>query len=113
LNEAASGSARRCSLARGAWEHALRYSQERSQFWQDHSSIKDPFQLGPDATEIEAARMMVYNAARMKDAGMNFVKEQPMTKLFASQVAERVASLAVEIFGGYGLARLSVGKVFS
>jgi len=54
------------------------------------------------ATEIEAVRMLVYNAARMKDAGMNFVKEAAMTKLFASQVAERVASLSVEIYGGYG-----------
>src|SRR5579884_3360933 len=57
------------------------------------------------ATEIEAARMMVYNAARMKDAGMNFVKEAAMTKLFASQVAERVSSLAVEIYGGYGFTK--------
>src|SRR5438128_10300122 len=57
------------------------------------------------ATEIEAARLMVYNAARMKDAGMNFVKEAAMTKLFCSQVAERVTSLAIEIYGGYGFTK--------
>ena len=57
------------------------------------------------ATEIEAVKMLVYNAARMKDAGMNFVKEAAMTKLFASQVAERVASLAVEIYGGNGFTK--------
>jgi butyryl-CoA dehydrogenase/short/branched chain acyl-CoA dehydrogenase len=57
------------------------------------------------ATEIEAVKMMVYNAARMKDAGMNFVKEAAMTKLFSSQVAERVASLAVEIYGGNGFTK--------
>ena len=61
--------------------------------------------LAQMGTEIEAARLMVYNAARMKDAGMNFVKEAAMAKLFASQVAERVASLAVEIFGGYGFTK--------
>ena len=57
------------------------------------------------ATEIEAARLMVYNCARMKDAGVNFVKEAAMTKLFASQVAERVTSLAIEIYGGYGFTK--------
>jgi len=57
------------------------------------------------ATEIEAARLMVYNAARMKDAGVPFVKEAAMTKLFCSQVAERVTSLAIEIYGGYGFTK--------
>ena len=57
------------------------------------------------ATEIEAARLMVYNAARMKDAGIPFVKEAAMTKLFCSQVAERVTSLAIEIYGGYGFTK--------
>jgi butyryl-CoA dehydrogenase/short/branched chain acyl-CoA dehydrogenase len=57
------------------------------------------------ATEIEAVRLMVYNAARMKDAGLNFVKEAAMAKLFSSQVAQRVTSLAVEIYGGYGFTR--------
>ena len=63
------------------------------------------FQIAQMATEIEAARLMVYNAARMKDAGMPFVKEAAMTKLFCSQVAERVTSLAIEIYGGYGFTK--------
>ena len=57
------------------------------------------------STDIEAARLLVYNAARMKDAGVNFVKEAAMTKLFCSQVAERVTSLAIEIYGGYGFTK--------
>jgi alkylation response protein AidB-like acyl-CoA dehydrogenase len=57
------------------------------------------------ATEIEAAKMMVYNAARMKDAHLDFVKEAAMTKLFTSQVAERVTSLCVELYGGYGFVK--------
>ncbi|MCU1285880.1 MAG: Butyryl-CoA dehydrogenase [Acidobacteriales bacterium] len=93
-------------MARGAWEHAARYAKERKQFGKaiaDFQAVQ--FQLAQAATELEAARMMVYNAARMKDAGMNFVKEAAMTKLFASQVAERVCSLAVEIYGGYGFVK--------
>jgi butyryl-CoA dehydrogenase/short/branched chain acyl-CoA dehydrogenase len=107
LNEGRIGiGAQMLGLARGAWEHALKYSQERKQFGKAISDFQGiQFQLAQMATEIEAARMMVYNAARMKDAGMNFVKEAAMTKLFASQVAERVASLAVEIFGGYGFSK--------
>jgi len=107
LNEGRIGiGAQMLGLARGAWEHALKYSQERKQFGKTISDFQGiQFQLAQMATEIEAARMMVYNAARMKDAGMNFVKEAAMTKLFASQVAERVASLAVEIFGGYGFSK--------
>jgi len=93
-------------LARGAWESALKYSQERTQFGKSISDFQGiQFQLAQMATEIEAVRMMVYNAARMKDVGMNFVKEAAMTKLFASQVAERVSSLAVEIYGGYGFTK--------
>jgi len=107
LNEGRIGiGAQMAGLARGAWEHALRYSQERKQFGKTISDFQGiQFQLAQMATEIEAARMMVYNAARMKDAGMNFVKEAAMTKLFASQVAERVSSLAVEIYGGYGFSK--------
>ena len=107
LNEGRIGiGAQMAGLARGAWEHALRYSQERKQFGKTISDFQGiQFQLAQMATEIEAARMMVYNAARMKDAGMNFVKEAAMTKLFTSQVAERVASLAVEIYGGYGFTK--------
>jgi alkylation response protein AidB-like acyl-CoA dehydrogenase len=57
------------------------------------------------ATELEAARLMVYNAARMKDAGLNFVKEAAMAKLYSSRVAERVASKAIELYGGYGFVK--------
>ncbi len=107
LNEGRIGiGAQMMGVARGAWEHALKYSQERKQFGKPISDFQGiQFQLAQMGTEIEAARLMVYNAARMKDAGMNFVKEAAMTKLFASQVAERVCSLAVEIYGGYGFTK--------
>ena len=104
LNEGRIGiGAQMIGLARGAWEYAIKYAQERKQFGHviaDFQGIQ--FQLAQMATELEAARMMVYNAARMKDAGVNFVKEAAMTKLFTSQVAERVTSLAIEIYGGAG-----------
>jgi alkylation response protein AidB-like acyl-CoA dehydrogenase len=107
LNEGRIGiGAQMLGLARGAWEYAAKYAQERKQFGQPLSSFQGiQFQIAQMATEIEAVRMMVYNAARMKDAGLNFVKEAAMTKLFASQVAERVASLCVEIYGGYGFSK--------
>jgi butyryl-CoA dehydrogenase/short/branched chain acyl-CoA dehydrogenase len=107
LNEGRIGiGAQMMGVARGAWEHALKYAQERKQFGKPISEFQAiQFQLAQMGTEIEAARLMVYNAARMKDAGMNFVKEAAMTKLFASQVAERVCSLAVEIYGGYGFTK--------
>src|SRR5579864_4131607 len=107
LNEGRIGiGAQMLGLARGAWEHAVRYAQERKQFGKPISDFQGiQFQIAQMATEIEAARLLVYNAARMKDAGMNFVKEAAMTKLFASQVAERVTSLAIEIYGGYGFTK--------
>jgi butyryl-CoA dehydrogenase/short/branched chain acyl-CoA dehydrogenase len=107
LNEGRIGiGAQMLGLARGAWESALKYAQERKQFGKSITEFQGiQFQLAQMATEIEAVRMMVYNAARMKDAGVNFVKEAAMTKLFASQVAERVASLALEIFGGVGFTK--------
>jgi alkylation response protein AidB-like acyl-CoA dehydrogenase len=107
LNEGRIGiGAQMMGVARGAWEHALKYAQERKQFGKPIGEFQGiQFQLAQMGTEIEAARLMVYNAARMKDAGMNFVKEAAMTKLFASQVAERVCSLAVEIYGGYGFTK--------
>jgi len=93
-------------IAHGAWEYAAKYSQERKQFGKAISEYQGiQFQLAQMATEIEAARLVVYNAARMKDAGVPFVKEAAMTKLFASQVAERVTSLAIEIYGGYGFTK--------
>ena len=103
LNEGRIGiGAQMIGLARGAWEAALKYAQERKQFGQAIAGFQGiQFQLAQMGTDLEAARLMVYNAARMKDAGMGFVKEAAMTKLFTSQVAQRVTALAVEIFGGY------------
>jgi alkylation response protein AidB-like acyl-CoA dehydrogenase len=115
LNEGRIGiGAQMLGLARGAWEYALKYAQERKQFGKPIADFQGiQFQLAQMGTEIEAARLMVYNAARMKDAGLNFVKEAAMTKLYASQVAERVASLAVEIYGGYGFTKdYPVEKLF-
>ena len=107
LNEGRIGiGAQMAGLARGAWEYASRYAQERQQFGKAIAEFQGiQFQLAQMATEVEAARLMVYNAARMKDAGINFVKEAAMTKLFSSQVAERVTSLAIEIYGGYGFTK--------
>ncbi len=107
LNEGRIGiGAQMLGLARGAWECAAKYAQERKQFGKSIAEFQGvQFQLAQMATEIEAVRMMVYNTARMKDARMSFVKEAAMTKLFASQVAERVASLCVEIFGGVGFTK--------
>ncbi len=107
LNEGRIGiGAQMIGVAAGAWEFAAKYAQERKQFGKSISEFQGiQFQIAQMATEIEAARLMVYNAARMKDAGVNFVKEAAMTKLFASQVAERVTSLAVEIYGGYGFTK--------
>ena len=107
LNEGRIGiGAQMLGLARGAWEHAVKYAQERKQFGRAIAEFQGiQFQVAQMATEIEAARMLLYNCARMKDAGMNFVKEAAMTKLYCSQVAERVASLCVEIYGGYGFTK--------
>jgi len=107
LNEGRIGiGAQMLGVARGAWEYAAKYAQDRKQFGKSISEFQGiQFQIAQMATEIEAARLMVYNAARMKDAGMPFVKEAAMAKLFASQVAERVTSLAIEIYGGYGFTK--------
>jgi alkylation response protein AidB-like acyl-CoA dehydrogenase len=107
LNEGRIGiGAQMAGIARGAWEFAAKYAQERKQFGKALTEFQGiQFQIAQMATEIEAARLMVYNAARMKDAGIPFVKEAAMTKLFCSQVAERVTSLAIEIYGGYGFTR--------
>src|SRR5713226_1382401 len=107
LNEGRIGiGAQMLGVARGAWEYAAKYAQERKQFGKTISEFQGvQFQLAQMATEIEAARLMVYNAARMKDAGVPFVKEAAMAKLFCSQVAERVTSLAIEIYGGYGFTK--------
>ena len=107
LNEGRIGiGAQMLGVARAAWECAAKYAQERKQFGKPISEFQAiQFQIAQMATEIEAARLMVYNAARMKDAGVDFVKEAAMTKLFTSQVAERVTSLAIEVYGGYGFTK--------
>ena len=107
LNEGRIGiGAQMIGLARGALEHALRYTAERTQFKQPINQFQGvQFQLAEMATEVEAARLMVYNAARMKDAGLNFVKEAAMAKLYSSRVAEKVSSKAIELYGGYGFVK--------
>jgi len=107
LNEGRIGiGAQMAGVARGAWEYASKYAQERKQFGKTIGEFQGvQFQIAQMATEIEAARLMVYNTARTKDAGIPFVKEAAMTKLFCSQVAERVTSLAIEIYGGYGFTK--------
>jgi alkylation response protein AidB-like acyl-CoA dehydrogenase len=93
-------------LAQGAWGHAAKWAKERRQFGKTLVEFQAmQFQLAEMATDIEAARLMVYNAARLKDAKLDFLKEAAMCKYFASHVAERVASLAVEIFGGSGFVK--------
>jgi alkylation response protein AidB-like acyl-CoA dehydrogenase len=107
LNEGRIGiGAQMLGLAEGAWGHAVRYAKQRRQFGKpiaDFQAVQ--FTLAEMATEIEAVKLMVYNAARLKDAGQSYVREAAMAKLFASQVAERVASQCVEVFGGNGFVR--------
>jgi alkylation response protein AidB-like acyl-CoA dehydrogenase len=104
LNEGRIGiGAQMIGIARGALEAAIGYTSERQQFGKSINQFQGvQFQLAEMATEVEAARLMVYNAARMKDAGINFVKEAAMAKLYSSRAAERVSSLAIELYGGYG-----------
>ena len=90
-------------VARGALTATLKYVNERQQFGKPIAEFQAvQFQLAQAATELEAARLMVYNAARLEDAHQPYTMEAAMAKLFASQVAERVTSLCVELFGGYG-----------
>ncbi|HTW78959.1 MAG TPA: acyl-CoA dehydrogenase family protein [Terracidiphilus sp.] len=107
LNEGRIGiGAQMLGLAEGAWRYAARYAKERRQFGRPIADFQAmQFQLAEMATDIEAARLMVYNAARLRDAGAEFRKEAAMCKYFASHTAERVASLAVEVFGGSGFVR--------
>ena len=107
LNEGRIGiGAQMLGLAEGAWGHAARYAKQRRQFGKPIAEFQAvQFTLAEMATEIEAAKLMVYNTARLKDAGQPYVREAAMTKLFASQVAERVASQCVEVFGGNGFVR--------
>jgi len=107
LNEGRIGiGAQMLGLAEGALEHAVGYTLERKQFGRAIAGFQGvQFQLARAATEIEAARLLVYNAARLRDAGQPFLKEAAMCKLFASEVAERTASMAVNLFGGYGFVK--------
>lgn len=107
LNEGRIGiGAQMLGLAEGAWGHSAKYAKERKQFGKPIAEFQAvQFALAEMATEIEAAKLMVYNAARLKDAGKPYVREAAMCKLFASNVAERVASQCVEIFGGNGFVR--------
>jgi alkylation response protein AidB-like acyl-CoA dehydrogenase len=104
LNEGRIGiGAQMIGLAQGAFEAALGYTKERKQFGQTLSEFQGvQFQISEMAVKLEAARLMVYNAARLKDAKQPFIKQAAMAKLFSSEVAEEIASLAVNLFGGYG-----------
>jgi butyryl-CoA dehydrogenase/short/branched chain acyl-CoA dehydrogenase len=107
LNEGRIGiGAQMLGLAEGAWGHAARYARQRRQFGKAIAEFQAvQFSLAAMATEMEAAKLMVYNSARLKDRGLPYVREAAMAKLFASQVAERVASQSVEVFGGNGFVR--------
>lgn len=104
LNEGRIGiAAQMLGIAQGAFECALKYTAEREQFGQAISNFQVvQFQLAEMAVEIEAARLMTYNAARLKDAGKSFLKEAAIAKLYTSRVAEKVSSKAIELYGGYG-----------
>ncbi|MEO8451930.1 MAG: acyl-CoA dehydrogenase [Gemmatimonadota bacterium] len=107
LNEGRIGiGAQMIGIAQGALEAAVRYTQERKQFGKAISDFQGvQFQLAQMRVEVEAARLMVYNAARLKDGGLPFTEEAAMAKLFSSQVANRVAGQALELFGGYGYSK--------
>jgi len=104
LNEGRIGiAAQMLGIAQGAYEAALKYTAEREQFGSALNCFQAvQFQLAEMAVEIEATRLLVYNAARLKDGGKPFLKEAAMAKLFSSRCAERISSKAIELFGGYG-----------
>jgi alkylation response protein AidB-like acyl-CoA dehydrogenase len=107
LNEGRIGiGAQMLGLAQGALDHALAYAQQRKQFGKPIADFQGvQFELAEMAVDVEATRLMVYNAARLHDAGRPFLTEAAMCKYFASQVAERVASRAVEVLGGVGFTK--------
>lgn len=107
LNEGRIGiGAQMLGLAQGALDHTLRYVREREQFGSKIADFQGvQFQLAQMRTELEAARLMVYNSARLKDAGKEFVVEAAMAKLFASEAAQRIASKCIDLHGGYGFTR--------
>jgi alkylation response protein AidB-like acyl-CoA dehydrogenase len=107
LNEGRIGiGAQMIGIGAGALEATVKYVQEREQFGKKIGDFQGvQFQIAQMAVELEAARLMVYNAARLKDAGQPFLQEAAMAKLFSSQVAQRIASTAIDLFGGYGFTR--------
>jgi short/branched chain acyl-CoA dehydrogenase len=107
LNEGRIGiGAQMVGVAQGAFEHGLRYAQERRQFGRPIAEFQAvQFLLAELATELEASRLLTYNAARRRDTGAPFIKEAAMAKLFASRAAEHVTSKVIEIYGGYGFSR--------
>lgn len=104
LNEGRIGiGAQMIGIAQGAYDAAIRYTKERQQFGKSISEFQGvQFQLAKMATELEMARLLVYNAARKKEAGQSFLKEAAMAKYYSAEVAEKVSSMAVDLFGGYG-----------
>lgn len=115
LNEGRIGiGAQMLGLAEGALDHALRYAGERKQFGKPIGEFQGvQFELAEMGTQVEAARLLVYNAARLRDAGLPFIREAAMAKYFAATIAEEVASKAVEIFGGAGFTKdYPVEKLF-
>jgi alkylation response protein AidB-like acyl-CoA dehydrogenase len=107
LNEGRIGiGAQMIGLARGALDHAIRHVGERKQFGRPIVEFQAvQHQIARAATDLEAARLLVYNAARLRDAGQPFLLQAAMCKLFASEVAERVTSLAINLYGGYGFVK--------
>ena len=107
LNEGRIGiGAQMLGIAQAALDHAVRYTKERKQFGKAVADFQGvQFQLARAAVDVETARLLVYNAARLRDAGRPFLTEAAMCKLHASEAAERVASLAVNLFGGYGFVK--------
>jgi len=115
LNEGRIGiGAQMLGLAQGALDHTIRYTKERKQFGKSIADFQGvQFQLARMAIDVESARLMVYNAGRLRDAGLPFIHEAAMCKIHASEVAERVASMAVNLYGGYGFVRdYPVEKLF-
>jgi len=107
LNEGRIGiGAQMLGIAQGAYDAALNYVQQREQFGKTLSQFQGvQFQIAEMRTQLEAARLMVYNAARLKDAGLNFIEQAAMAKYYASKVAEKVTSMAIDLFGGNGFTR--------
>lgn len=104
LNEGRIGiGAQMIGIAQGAFDAAIAYTQERKQFGKAISDFQGvQFQLAVMATELEMARLLVYNAARIKEAGQPFLKEAAMAKYYSAEVAEKLSSMAIDLFGGYG-----------